>query len=329
MSIVILTEAELRQCVDLDRESVAQVAAAFAALARGEAIMPPILSLDIAERHGEVDIKTAYLRGFDSFAIKISSGFFDNPMLGLPSLSGMMVLLDAATGRVQAVLLDNGYLTDIRTAAAGAVAAEQLARQDITTVGILGAGLQARLQIEALQLVRSFNHLRVWARDSAKAQTYANHMAAALDFDVTVENSAETVVRQSDLVITTTPARSPLIKADWLHPGLHITAMGSDAADKNELEPAVLARADRFICDRRSQSLKLGELHHAVAQGVLSADTPVDELGEVITGTKPGRHSDTDITVCDLTGTGVQDTAIALYAYRQARQRGFGVSIEA
>ncbi len=328
MSIVILTETELRQCVSLNHEAVDRVAAAFAALARGEAVMPPILSLDIAERNGELDIKTAYIRGFDSFAIKISSGFFDNPRLGLPSLSGMMVLLSAETGRVQAVLLDNGYLTDVRTAAAGAVAADRLARADIDTAGVLGAGLQARLQIQALKLVRDFRQLRVWARDPARARDYAETVGSELGIQVNVEDSAEAVVRGSDIVVSTTPSRSPLIRAAWLHPGLHITAMGSDAPEKNELEPAVLLEADRFVCDRRTQSLRLGELHHAVEAGVLPSDVAVDELGEIVDGTRPGREHERQITVCDLTGTGAQDTAIALCAHHKALERGLGTAVE-
>jgi ectoine utilization protein EutC len=326
---VVLTETELRQCVSLDLAAVDLVAEAFATLARGEATMPPILSLDIAEHNGEVDIKTAYMRGFDSFAIKISSGFFDNPKIGLPSLSGMMVLLNATTGQVEALLLDNGYLTDVRTAAAGGVAAKYLAREDCSTVGVIGSGLQGRLQAQALKLVRDFEQLRIWARDRQRAQAYAAEMAEPLGVDIVVDETPEAVLRQSDIVVTTTPSRTPLIAAAWLHPGLYITAMGSDAAEKNELEPSVLVQADRFICDRRSQSLRLGELHHAVEAGVLPQDVAVDELGEVITGTRPGREGPDQVTVCDLTGTGVQDTAIALYAYRRARERGFGTTIEA
>jgi ornithine cyclodeaminase len=328
MAIVVLTESELRQCVGLDTEAIEVVAEAFAALARGAAEMPPILSLGIPDHNGEVDIKTAYIRGFDSFAIKISSGFFDNPKLGLPSLSGLMVLLSAATGRVEALLLDNGYLTNVRTAAAGGIAARYLARRHITTVGVIGAGLQARLQVQALKLVRDFKRLRIWARRRGESQAYAEAMAAELGVEVLVDDSPETVVRGSDMVVTTTPSHTPLIAADWLHPGLHITAMGSDAPEKNELEPTVLVRANRFVCDRRAQSLNLGELHHAVEAGVVSPDVAVDELGEIITGAKPGRQGDGQITVCDLTGTGVQDTAIACYAYRRARENGYGATID-
>ena len=328
MSIAVLTESELRRCVAVDSQSIELVAGAFAALARGEALMPPILSLDIAERHGEVDIKTAYIRGFDAFAIKISSGFFNNPRLGLPSLSGMMTLLDSETGRVRAVLLDNGYLTDVRTAAAGAVAARALARADIRVAGVLGAGLQARLQIQALQQVRRFDSLRVWSRDRNRAEGYARDMAPLLGVEVRVADDPEALVRESDLVVTTTASRQPLVRAEWLHPGLHITAMGSDAAEKNELEPQVLVKADRFVCDRKSQSLRLGEWHHAVEAGVLSPEAAVDELGEIVAASRPGRRRDDEITVCDLTGTGVQDTAIALHAYRTARQQGLGTIIE-
>lgn len=329
MATVILIQAELRQCMSLDLQAVDQIAAAFAALARGEAVMPPILSLDIADHHGEVDIKTAYVRGFGSFAIKISPGFFDNPKLGLPSVGGMMVLLSARTGLVEAVLLDQGYLTDVRTAAAGAVAARYLARENCRTAGVIGAGVQARLQLQALKLVRNYEILYVWARDPDKAQAYADEMSSTLGIRVTVADSPETVVRQSDVVVTTTPAKAPLIRAEWLHPGLHITAMGSDAETKNELDPQVLVRADRFVCDRRSQSLAQGELRAAVAAGAVAQDFPADELGEIIAGNKPGRSDDTITTICDLTGTGVQDTAIANRAYKAALEQGAGTTITA
>ncbi len=321
--VSILTEAELRQCVRLDLDSVDIVERAFAALATGGVVMPPILSMAIPERHGEVDVKTAYVPGLDGFAIKVSPGFFDNPKRGLPSLNGLMVLLDAETGIVKAVLLDNGYLTDVRTAAAGAVAARHLAPQHVATAGVIGAGVQAELQIRALRLVRDFDELVVWARDAAKAEAYAARMEEALERPVRVASSAEEVVRTAQVVVTTTPAREPLVRAEWLHPGLHITAMGSDAAEKTELAPQVLVRADRFVCDRRSQSAALGEIRAALAAGVFDV-ARADELGELCAGRKPGRRHEDEITVCDLTGTGVQDTAIATHAFGVARARGFG-----
>jgi ornithine cyclodeaminase len=327
-AIRILTERELRDCVRLDGDAVDVVERAFAALAGGGVVMPPILRLDVADRNGEVDVKTAYVPGLDSFAIKISPGFFDNPKLGLPSVNGLMVLLGARTGLAEALLLDNGYLTDVRTAAAGAVAARHLVRPDASVAGVLGAGVQARLQVEALALVRPIHRVLVWARDPARAQACADDLAGRLGIAAAVAESAEAAVRGSDAVVATTPARAPLIRADWLHPGLHVTAMGSDAEDKTELEPAVLARADRYVCDSRAQAARLGELHHAIAAGAVPEDFPVTELGAICAGRAPGRTRADEVTVCDLTGTGVQDTAIARHAVALAAGRGFGTTFE-
>jgi ectoine utilization protein EutC len=325
VGVTILIERELRQCVELDVEVIDAIAAAFTALAEGRALMPPVLHMDLPEAHGEVDVKTAWIPGLPGFAIKVSPGFFDNPGRGLPSVSGMMMLLSAKTGRLEALHLDNGYLTDLRTAAAGAVAARHLAREDARTAGVLGAGVQARLQTLALAKVRPIERVLVWARDGAKADACADDLARRLGLDAIVLGSVEKLVLESDVVVSATPAREPLVVADWLHPGLHLTAMGADAPDKNELHPAVLERADLVVCDSRAQCARLGELHHALEQGMEIATT---ELGEVTSGTKPGRTSRDQITVCDLTGTGVQDTAIALLAYRKARAKGFGTTIE-
>src|SRR5215216_5199571 len=168
--IAILTEAQLRQSVTLGPQVLSVVEEAFRLLASGKVIMPPILSMEIEEAHGEVDVKTAYIPGFDGFAIKVSPGFFDNPKFGLPSLNGLMILFSAKTGLVDALLLDNGYLTDVRTAAAGAVAARHLAPREVQVAGVLGTGVQARLQIQAAHLVRPFSKVLVWGRDAAKAK---------------------------------------------------------------------------------------------------------------------------------------------------------------
>ena len=325
MPITILTEDELRRCVALDAEVIDAVADAFTALAAGGVVMPPVLHMDLPEAHAEVDVKTAFMPGRAGFAIKVSPGFFDNPRLGLPSLSGMMVLLSARTGRPEALHLDNGYLTDLRTAAAGAVAARHLAKEDARVAGVLGAGLQARLQLEALTLVRPIARALVWARNGAKAEAYADDMMRRLGLDVLPVESVEKLVLDSDVIVTTTPSRDPLVVADWLHPGAHVSAIGADAPDKNELHPSVLARADLVVCDSRAQCARLGELHHALEQGI---EVRVTELGEITGGARPGRIGADQITVCDLTGTGVQDTAIALLAYDKACAKGFGTIFE-
>ncbi|WP_292293904.1 cyclodeaminase [Marivita sp.] len=321
----VLTEADLRRAVPLDLAAVAVVERAFAALAGGKVVMPPILSMEIAEAHGEVDVKTAYIPGFDGFAIKVSPGFFDNPKIGLPSLNGLMILFSARTGLVKALLMDNGYLTDVRTAAAGAVAAKHLA-PDVRTAGVIGTGVQARLQIRAAHLVRPFEEVLVWGRNTAKAEACARDIAQAIGVPTRVEADPERLVAQSQLVVTTTPAREPVLQASWLHPGLHITAMGSDQAGKNEIDPAALARADLYVADRVSQCAALGELRRALEAGVMSAGD-VQELGAVVSGAVQGRRSPEQITICDLTGTGAQDTAIATHALARAGDSGTAIEV--
>ena len=322
-NVTILTEAELRRVVHLDRAAIDVVESAFAALASGKVVMPPILSMAIPEANGEVDVKTAYIPGFAGFAIKVSPGFFDNPRLGLPSLNGLMILLSARTGLVQALLLDNGYLTDVRTAAAGAVAAKHLAPARVEIAGVLGTGVQARLQMQAAHLVRPFKRALVWGRDFAKAQACAADLAVSLGIPVEPETDPARLVAQSQLVVPTTPSEHPILKAEWLHPGLHITAIGSDQSGKNEIDPRALAAADLYVCDRVSQCEKLGELRSAIAAAVRIRGTP-PELGGIVAGTNPGRSSDAQLTICDLTGTGAQDTAIATHAVDKAGAAGAG-----
>lgn len=319
--VIILTETDLRRLVPLDAEAVDCIEAAFAALATTSVAMPPILRLDIPEHRGEVDVKTAYMPGLGHFAIKISPGFFGNPALGLPSTNGMMVVLSARTGLVEALLLDNGYLTDVRTAAAGAVAARHLARGDARVAAILGAGMQARMQLQALALVRPLTEARVWARDASRAAALAAEMADALGIPVTPSATAEAAVEGADVVTTTTPAATPILSG--VEPGTHVTAMGSDAEHKNELAPALVARAI-YVADRLSQTRALGELHHAIAAGLVAADADFPELGQIVAGQRPGRTDAQAITIADLTGTGIQDTAIAALALTRADAAGAG-----
>lgn len=324
MKVRILTESQIRQCVSLDEDALQAVAEGFSKLAQGFATVPPIMRIDIREHNGEVDVKTAYVHGLENFAIKIASGFFDNHKLGLPTGSGMMVVMSAVTGRVEAFLLDNGYLTDVRTGLAGAIAARYLACDAVETAGVIGAGMQARFQMRALKLVRDYKRILIYSLVPAEVEQYAAEMSQELGVEVIIAASAEEVVRGSQVVVTTTPAHSPYLRAEWLHPGLHLTCMGSDSENKQECHADVFTRVDRICCDLKSQCFRLGELHHALQQGVLFADADITELGEITSGIKPGRQNKNEITLCDLTGVGVQDTAIALLAYRRAVQLELG-----
>lgn len=323
--VTLLSEADLRACVALDLASIEAIEQAFVLLATAAVAMPPILRLDIPEHNGEVDVKTAYLPGLERFAIKVSPGFFDNPALGLPSLNGMMMLLSARTGLLDALLLDNGYLTAVRTAAAGAVAARCLSRPDSRCVALIGAGEQAALQLQALRLVRPIDSVRVWARDPAKAVAFGVELSRDAGLQVTACATVDEAMTDADIAITCTPSRAPLIEARHLRPGLHITAMGSDAEHKNEISPQVVAQVDRYVADRLSQTRILGELHHALAAGVIDDESVLLELGQVLAGQRPGRTDAAQITLCDLTGTGAQDTAMANLAFERARAAGKGL----
>ncbi|OYR07529.1 cyclodeaminase [Brucella grignonensis] len=324
----ILTEADLRQIIALDLESVACVEDAFRALASGGVSMPPILRLDIPAERGEVDVKTAYIPGLDSFAIKVSPGFFNNPSIGLPSTNGLMIQFSAKTGLIEALLLDNGYLTDVRTAAAGAVVAKYLARENARVATIFGAGMQAGMQLEALTLVRPITEARIWARNFDGAKKAAQNFTQKLGIPVTAIADAKEACDGTDIIVTTTPSETPLIKAEWLAPGQHVTAMGSDAEHKNEIDPALFQRSIIYVADSLSQTRRLGELHHAISAGIVAADTVFPELGQIVLNASTFQRKAEDITFCDLTGTGVQDTAIARLATERASLRDAGTKID-
>ncbi|MBA2778360.1 cyclodeaminase [Billgrantia kenyensis] len=303
---------DIEAVVGIDDEALRQVEAGFAALGRGEVVQPPILSMAMEEFNSEVDVKIAHIKGWQRYAIKVSSGAFDNPRRGLPSLSGLMMLFSAETGQVEAVLFDEGYLTMVRTALAGAIAARHLSREDSRRVGVIGAGEQAQRQVEALRLVRNVDILDVWARRREAAEAYAERMRSQ-GLTVTVRDSIHAACAQADIIITATPSREPLLHASDLPEGVHVTAMGSDSPGKRELDESVLTRADAFVCDTRGQSEHNGELKVFAGQG-REVPFTVHELGRVIERGDRLRNAEAAITLCDLTGTGVQDTAIAAFA---------------
>lgn len=328
MNVTILRENEIRECVGMNQEAVDAVAQGFSSLVEGKVSLPPIIRVDVEVNQGEVDIKTAYIEGLDHFAIKIASGFLYNPSMGLPYGSGMMVLMSAKTGFLEAVLLDNGYLTNLRTGIAGAIAAKYLAPSQITSAGVIGSGVQARYQIRGLKMYRDFQRLIVYGIEPEGVEHYAAEMTEELGVELVISDSHEEVFRQSQFVVTTTPSRKPFAKAEWLSPGMHITAMGADGEHKQELFSDVLGKADRIVCDRKSQCFHLGELHHALNDGVITKDSDVTEIGELTAGSRTGRQNDQEITICDLTGVGVQDTAIAVLTYQKAIERGLGTNFE-
>jgi ectoine utilization protein EutC len=324
-TIRVLVERDLREAVGMQREEIDAIEAVYPLITAGMGSMPPIMRIDIPENNGEIDIKSAYLPGYSSIAVKVSAGFFDNPIRGLPSLGGLMMVFDSETGVPRSALFDNGYLTDLRTGLAGAVAARLLARENAETVGILGAGMQARMQLEALTVVRPIQKAIVWGRRREQAEQFAAETSLILGIDVVVASSPHEAAA-ADVLVTTTPSTEPLVTPEMLHPGLHITSVGSDAETKQEIHVEVVTAADVFVCDSKAQSSRLGELRAALAAGF--DQQRAVELGAIIAGDTPGRADSEQITICDLTGTGAQDTAIASLAVERCVANKAGIVIE-
>ena len=281
----------------------------------GRAVVPPVGELLL--ENGEVHIKYGFIQGDAHYVIKIASGFYSNLALGLPSNNGLMLVFDQKTGELACILLDEGYLTAIRTAAAGAIVARLLAPQQVDRIGIVGAGEQARLQMSYLKTVTSCREVLVWALSDAELIAYQRDMAGE-GFSIKPARQTDEILTTCNLVVTATPSKAPLLLAANLRPGTHITAVGSDTPHKQELEAAILRRADLVVADSISQCLARGEIYQAIKAGQLAPDRLV-ELGDILSGEVQGRTREDQVTVADLTGVAVQDIKIASLVYQAVR----------
>jgi ornithine cyclodeaminase len=295
-----------------DLDLIPAIEAGFIAYSAGRAVVPPVGELMLDK--GEVHIKYGYIEGEDYYVIKIASGFYENPRLGLPSGNGLMLLFRQDTGEPACILLDEAHLTDTRTAVAGAIAAKYLAPKQVERIGIVGTGVQARLQLEYLKNVTDCREVLVWGRGDEQLERYQNDMKAH-GFKIESTRSAKDIPHTCNLIVTTTPSTTPLIHAADLQKGIHITAVGSDTPKKQELDPAILSKADLVVADSIRQCLERGEICKAIQSGHLTKDGLI-ELGNIISGKKPGRTSEKQVTVADLTGVAVQDIKIAAAVYR-------------
>ena len=281
----------------------------FVAYSQGKVVVPPVGELIFDEPRGDTHIKYGYIKHDDYYVIKIASGFYDNPKVGLPASSGLMLLFSQKTGELIAALLDDGYLTQVRTAAAGAVVGEYFAPQKVKRVGIFGAGVQGRMQLEYLRYVRDFHDVIVWGVNQEELDKYKADMAPH-GFKIQTTFEPEEIASTCNVIITATPSYKPLLKVDQIRKGTHITAMGSDTSEKQELDSAILKKADRVIVDSIPQSLLRGEVFKALEAGAIKKENLV-ELGTAISDRKFQRQSDEEITVVDLTGVAVQDIQIS------------------
>ncbi|HEY6548563.1 MAG TPA: ornithine cyclodeaminase family protein [Vicinamibacteria bacterium] len=323
VQVRVLVESEIRDVIG-PPEALRVVRAAFVALHRGEVTLPGVIGF-VLPSGGEVHVKGAYLHGAPFFCLKEAGGFPGALPRGLPTSSGMMQAFDAETGHLRGLLFDNGYLTDLRTGAAGALSADVLARQGVVQAGIVGTGAQARFQLEALLSVRQPGRVLVWGRSEEKARAFAREVSGRYNWlPIEAVGNVYQAVEGSEVLITVTGATEPLVREDWVMQGTHVTAIGADGPDKRELMGQVLAKADKVVADRIDQCLALGEIHHAVEGGFIAARDIYGELGELLAGSKPGREREDEITVADLTGVGIQDAAVAGFVMEEAERRNLG-----
>jgi alanine dehydrogenase len=297
-------------------EYIGVVENAFRAHAEGRSLHPGLLHVHGVGGEFHVKAGGLYVGDRAYFALKVNGGFFSNPSRGLPAIQGAIYLADAATGTPLA-LFDSGHITAMRTGAATAVATKYLARPDAHVVTICGAGRQARVQLEAVCRVRPIAQAFIWSRSPEKARD----LAAAMHDAIGVPVRAVDQIPPSDIVVTCTPARSPFLERAALAPGTFIAALGADSPDKQELDVAIFRDA-AVVCDLTEQCAAVGELHHAIAAGVLSPGHVRGDLGQVITGRVRGRCSPDEIVVFDSTGTALQDVAAAAAIYERATRRG-------
>jgi len=286
-----------------------EIEAGFSAYSNGEVVVPPVGELNFEDPPGDVHIKYGYIRDDDVYVIKIASGFYQNKLLGLSNGQGMMVVFDQKNGKPLGLLQDEGYLTDVRTAVAGAICAKYLAPNNIQAIGIIGTGVQARMQLEYLKSVTDCRRAIVWGRSKLALDQYRTSMADS-GFIIETTMALDQVTDNCNLIVTCTASEKPLIIKNQIKGKIHITAMGSDTPNKQELDSNVLSKADLVIADSRSQCEVRGEIHHAIKNKIVSMDSIV-ELGEIINGDRRGRTTGSALTVADLTGVAVQDIQIS------------------
>lgn len=285
----------------------------FIDYSNGLTVVPPVGELIFEEPKGEAHIKYGYIKGDDVYCIKIASGFYNNPQLGLASSQGLMLLFSQKTGEPLSILLDEGQLTDIRTAAAGAVAAKFFAPKNIQGIGVIGTGTQARHQLDLLLQTQTCDTIWIWGRDEQASKRLQSEIEK--NCTVQIASSPAQVASKCNLIVTTTPSTIPLLFVKDIMPGTHITAVGSDTSNKQELDSSLLAKADLIISDSIPQSKSRGEIYRAVLDHKITHEK-VTELGVALQNPSLCRTTDDQISIVDLTGVAVQDIVISKAVYQ-------------
>ncbi|MGD2168848.1 MAG: deaminase [Chlamydiota bacterium] len=304
----IFTRKQIEKALSIPKV-LAEVERGFILYSQKKAVVPPIGSMHFSSPPGDCHIKYGYIQNAPYYIVKIASGFPENPKLGIPSGNGLLLLFDQKTGKPVSIFLDEGYLTDIRTAAAGCIAAKYLAPKEVSCIGIIGTGAQAFYQLQLLRYVTNCRKVMIWGRTASKAQQFKKDPKLQ-EWNIEIVKTIEELASSCNLIVTTTSSHLPLLLEKHIKPGTHITAIGADDVGKQELDPKIFSKAQKVIVDSKSQCKQFGDVSFALQQYLLSENNLI-ELGEVITNPSRGRILEDEITVASLTGIAIQDLQIA------------------
>ncbi|MBA4495787.1 ornithine cyclodeaminase family protein [Paenactinomyces guangxiensis] len=312
----------------LSMESViSAVEEAYSLFSMNKVKLAPVVSIEVENHHGEMDIKSGYDQSSEIIGVKLAVGYWNNPeKYGLPSGLATIVLLDGRNG-IPLAIMDGGLITDLRTGAAGAVSAKYLARTNSKKVAVLGTGTQARMQILALSCIFDIGEIRIWGRNKEKVQDYIVEMKEKVKTKLIPSDTPKECVQGADIIITTTPSKSPLIEKSWIDKGSHLICIGTDMPGKQEIDPEIFSGAT-IVVDSLSQCRERGEIQHALQTGLITEQDIYAEMGDIILGKKPWRNSSEEITIFDSTGLSIQDVSVAKMVLKMAKDRKIGKSIQ-
>jgi ornithine cyclodeaminase/alanine dehydrogenase len=324
--MLVLSESQVQSLIDID-ELISTLEKAHVQYSSGHAVMPVRLVVPLPQIQGRITSMPGFLSDDKALAMKVVTYFPENPRQNLPAILGTIMLFSAETGKMIAVM-DGSYITGIRTACASAMAAKSLAKLETPIMGILGAGVQARAHIQALTRVRRIERIKIYSPSGVSAAAIKKDMAGVTKSTIEVSRSAEEAVRDSDLLVAASTAKEPIIKSAWLKNGVHISAVGSHRPDDREIDGATVARAKLVVDSRDAVMAECGDILLAIKERSISDSHIHGEIGEVLTGAKPGRIGGDEITLYKSVGIAIQDAATANLVYHKALARGVGTSVE-
>ncbi|HMF50642.1 MAG TPA: ornithine cyclodeaminase family protein [Candidatus Saccharimonadales bacterium] len=324
--MLLLSEKQVQGLIDID-ELIEALEQAHIQYSTGNAVMPVRLVVPLPQIDGRITSMPGYLNEDKALGMKVVTYFQNNPKQNLPAILATIMLFHAETGKMIAAM-DGSYITAIRTACASAMATKVLANPQTPVLGILGAGVQARAHIHALTRARKLEKIKLYSPSGASAAALKQEMAPQFQATIEATNSADEAVRDADLVVTVTTAKEPILKKDWLKPGVHINAVGSHRPDLREIDGATLARAKVVVDSREAIMAECGDILLAIKEGSIAKENIHGEIGEVLAGTKPGRTSSDEVTLYKSVGIAIQDVATANLVYHKALKQGVGTTVE-